>query len=64
VSRVRHVTFRFDGRRVERDRRRPFAATVLRRRDAGSGSHAVTARVKRRGGARRTLKRRVRTCPE
>jgi sugar lactone lactonase YvrE len=62
VGRIRHVTFRFDGRRVERDERRPFAATVLRRRDAGAGRHRVVARVKLRSGKRVGLRRAVRTC--
>ena len=62
VARIRHVTFRFDGRRVERDRRPPFAATVLRRRDTGAGRHRVVARLKLRSGKRVALRRTVRTC--
>jgi hypothetical protein len=63
LHRVRHVTFRFDGRRVRRDRRRPFTAIVRRRHKAPrAGLHRVVARVALAGGGTRRLTRRVRTC--
>ena len=60
--RVRSVLFRFDGRRVARDRRAPFSAIVYRpRRTRRAGGHRVTARVRFADGGR-LLARRVRTC--
>ena len=56
------VVFRFDRRRVARDRRAPFTAIVHRSRPARrAGAHRVTARV-RFAKSSRLLKRRVRTC--
>ena len=63
LHRVRHVTFRFDGRRVERDRHRPFTAIVRRRRQQRAGRHRVAAKVALEGGSTRRLARRVRVCP-
>jgi hypothetical protein len=62
LHRVRHVTFRFDGRRVRRDRRRPFTAIVRKRRQGRAGQHRVVAKVALANGGTRRLKRRVRTC--
>ena len=63
TRRVRAVTFRFDGLRVKRDRRRPFSAIVRGRRHERAGRFRVSARVVTTAGTRRTLARRVRTCP-
>jgi sugar lactone lactonase YvrE len=60
---VRRVTFRFDGRRVRRDRRPPFTAIVFRPRGQRQGRHRVRARVSFSGGDSRVLSRRVRVCP-
>ena len=64
-SRVRHVSFRLDGRRAGVDRRRPFVAKVNRK--LKPGRHVLTARVLLRvpgsGKAfRRKLVYRFRVC--
>jgi hypothetical protein len=60
-GRVRAVTFRFDGRRVARDRRPPFTAIVYRPRPDRARVHRVVARVSA-GRRARVLRARVRTC--
>jgi hypothetical protein len=61
--RVRSVTFRFDGRRVKRDRRWPFSAIVYQGRRGRGRVHRVVAVVRVARGGKRVLRRRVRSCP-
>ena len=64
VSAVRAATFRWDRRRVVRDRRAPFRAIVFRRprRGARSGAHRVRATAELAGSGSTVRSARVRTC--
>jgi hypothetical protein len=57
---VRRVTFLARGRKVRRDARRPFRATVARRRQARRGRTRIAARIVRTDGTRAKRVRRVR----
>jgi hypothetical protein len=60
TRRVRQVTFRVRGKRVRRDRSRPFEHTVARRRLARKGRTKVVARIVRRDGTRAKRVKKVR----
>jgi hypothetical protein len=60
VRQVRRVEFRVRGETVRVDRRRPFAATVARRRLKRSGQTTLDARIVRKDGTRAERVKRVR----
>jgi hypothetical protein len=60
VRQVRRVTFFVRGKRVRRDAKRPFKATVARRRLARRGRTRVAARILRADGTRTKRVRKVR----
>jgi hypothetical protein len=56
------VDFRLGGRRVARDRRRPFAATISRAATRRAHSRRLRARAFVRDGRRITLSRTLAAC--
>ena len=60
VRQVRRVEFRARGEKVRVDRRRPFAATVARKRLKRSGRTTLAARIVRKDGTRTKRVNRVR----
>jgi hypothetical protein len=59
VGQVRRVTFRARGRTVRVDRRRPFRATIARKRLKRKGRTKVVARIVRKDGTRAKRVKRV-----
>ena len=57
---VRRVRFYARGKRIRTDRRRPFRATVSRKRQAKRGRTKVAARIVRKDGTRAKRVKRVR----
>ena len=60
VRQVRRVTFRARGRTVRVDRKRPFKATIARKRLARKGRTRIVARIVRKDGTRAKRVKRVR----
>ena len=60
VREVRRVTFRVRGKRVRRDAKRPFKATIARKRLKHHGRTRIVARIVRKDGTRVVRAKRVR----